>query len=193
MMTEGALPDALQALVDKQAIYEVVLRGCRGGDRFDLDLIMSVFHEGARVHNVGGFSGSCEEMRAYLAPIRESFTGAPATFHMLGNHYVELNGDRAVAESYVMVHHWGESSSANPDAETAAQAFADNNYTAGSRYIDALERRAGEWRIVERWAMRDWTWAHRARGTISPGPDHGPPGKLWPADMIYSVTRDWLG
>ncbi len=83
-MTEAALPEALQALVDKQAIYEVVLRGCRGGDRFDLDMIMSVFHDGAQMHNVAGFSGSCEDLRAFLAPIRESFTGGPATYHMLG-------------------------------------------------------------------------------------------------------------
>src|ERR1700752_960569 len=65
-MAEAVLPDALQALVDKQAIYEVVLRGCRGGDRFDLDMIMSVFHERAQLHNVGGFTGSCEDLRAFL-------------------------------------------------------------------------------------------------------------------------------
>jgi hypothetical protein len=192
-MTEPALPEAIQALVDKQAIYEVVLRGCRGGDRFDLEMILSVFHDGAQLHNVAGFNGSCEDLRAFLAPIRASFAGGPATYHMLGNHFVELNGDRAVSESYVMVHHWGQSSSSNPADETAAQAFADNNYTAGTRYIDKFERRAGEWRIVERWAVRDWTWTHRGRGTISPGPNDGPPGKLSPDDTIYSVTRDWLG
>jgi hypothetical protein len=191
-MTEAALPEALQALVDKQAIYDVVLRGCRGADRFDLDTITSVFHEGGLMHNVAGFNGTCEDLRAFLAPIRESFTGGPATYHMLGNHHVEIDGDRAVAESYVMVHHWGPSTSDNPDGETAAQAFADNNYTAGTRYIDKFERRSGEWRIVERWAMRDWTWAHRGRGAISPGAGDGPPGKLSPDDMIYSITQEWL-
>ncbi len=92
-----------------------------------------------------------------------------------------------------MVHHWGAASSESLDTESAAEAFGDNNYTAGTRYIDKFERRAGEWRIVERWAVRDWTWAHRGRGTISPAADDGPPGKLSPNDLIYSVTRDWLG
>jgi hypothetical protein len=192
-MAESELPKALQDLVDKQAIYEVVLRGCRGGDRFDLDMIASIFHPGAQMHNVGGFNGSLEDLVAFLAPIRESFTGGPATFHMLGNHSVELSGDRAVSESYLMVHHWGQPTSADLATESDEQAFADGNYTAGTRYIDNFERRAGEWRIVERWAMRDWTWIHRGRGNIAPRPKDGPPGKLSPDDMIYSITREWLG
>jgi hypothetical protein len=191
-MAEAAMPAALQDLVDKQLIHEVVLRGCRGGDRFDLDLILSCFHEGAQLHNVGGFNGTVEDLAAFLGPIRASFTGGPATYHMLGNHYVELRGDHALAESYVMVHHWGPTSSPDLATESVAQAFADGNYTAGSRYLDKFERRGGEWRIVERWALRDWTWTIRGRGNIAPGPNDGPPGKLSPDDMIFSVARDWL-
>jgi hypothetical protein len=192
-MAGSELPQELQDLLDKQAIYEVVLRGCRGGDRFDLDMILSLFHPGAILHNVGGFNGTVEQLGAFLAPIRESFTGGPATFHMLGNHYVELSGDHAVSESYLMVHHWGTPSSPDVATETSEQAHADGNYTAGTRYIDKFERRAGEWKIVERWAMRDWTWTHRGRGNIVPGPNDGPPGKLSPDDLIFSVRREWLG
>jgi len=191
-MAESELPKAVQELLDKQAIYEVVLRGCRGGDRFDLDMIVSCFHPGAQMHNVGGFDGTREGLLAFLGPIRETFTGGPGTYHMLGNHYVDLRGDYALAESYVMVHRWAESTSPDVTTETAEQAFADNNYTAGTRYIDKFERREGEWRIVERWAVRDWTWAHRGRGNIAPGPKDGPPGRLSPDDMIYTVAQEWL-
>jgi hypothetical protein len=34
----------LQSLADKQAIYEVLLRYCRGIDRIDMDLVRSAFH-----------------------------------------------------------------------------------------------------------------------------------------------------
>jgi len=78
-MAESELPKAVQELLDKQAIYEVVLRGCRGGDRFDLDMIVSCFHPGAQMHNVGGFDGTREGLLALLAPIRETFTGGPGT------------------------------------------------------------------------------------------------------------------
>ena len=38
---------AVQLLLDKQEIYEVILRYCRGIDRLDEELLLSVFHPDA--------------------------------------------------------------------------------------------------------------------------------------------------
>jgi hypothetical protein len=44
---------ALEALLDKQAIYDVLLRYCRRIDRVDVDLVRSGYHAGAIDHHTG--------------------------------------------------------------------------------------------------------------------------------------------
>ncbi|MGA8371952.1 MAG: nuclear transport factor 2 family protein, partial [Acidimicrobiales bacterium] len=70
------------------------------------------------------------------------------TMHLIGNHLCELAGDTAYAETYGTAHHWGE-----PLEDPA------RNFTSAFRYVDRFERRAGDWRIAERFAVREWTRA----------------------------------
>ena len=62
--------------------------------------------------------------------------------HLVANHLVESR-DPGLSETYGTAVHWGTPSDS-----------AQLNFTSGFRYIDLLEQRDGEWRILERYASR---------------------------------------
>lgn len=131
---------AVQELLDKQAIHEVLMRYSRGVDRRDLDLLLSVFHPDATdAHGI--FDGNAQEFCRIAVGMLEQFT---ATSHMLMNEYVQLDGDSAHVESYVLACHRSERDGCKVDM------------TMGARYVDRFERRRGEWRIAHRAVIHDW-------------------------------------
>lgn len=162
----------LRELLDKQAITEVVLRYCRGVDRLDLPSVRACYHDDGIDHHTG-FDGTADEYVAWLGSVLGRFTG---TLHLVGNQLVDVVGDVARAESYGMAHHWGEPA----DDFTV-------NFTSAFRYVDRMERRGGEWRIAERWAVREWTRSVPA-GTVRPKEGEGPSPRRDRADLVY---RDW--
>ena len=134
----------VQLLVDKQAIHEVVLRYCRGVDRLDLALVRSCYHADGVDHHTG-FTGSADDYVAWIDVGLRRFSG---TMHLIGNHLSDVQGGTAYAETYGTAHHWGE-----PLADPTL------NFTSAFRYVDRFERRDGQWRIAERFAVREWTRA----------------------------------
>ena len=76
----------LSALLDKQAIEEVVLRYCRGIDRRDFALVRSCYHPDAEDHH-GSFSGSVDEYIAWVDKLTSRYLW---TMHFVGNVLIEL-------------------------------------------------------------------------------------------------------
>jgi len=168
-----SLEAQMQALVDKQTIYEVVARYCRGVDRLDLELVRSCYHPDAAEHHPG-FDGGRDD---YIAWIGQGLPRFEGTMHVIANHLVELDGDRARSETYVNAYHW-----AQPYDD------ADANFSTGSRYVDRFERRDGEWRIAERYCVRNWVRVEVGSGALQvPTAENG-----WPAqkrdrsDLVYA-------
>ena len=159
----------LQALLDKQAIREVVLRYCRGVDRLDLASVRTCYHPDGVDHHTG-FTGTADEYVAWLASLLPRFAG---TMHLVGNHLTELDGDVAYAETYGTAHHWGEPL----DDPTL-------NFTSAFRYVDRMERRDGEWRIAERHAVREWTRSVPA-DQVRPKEGEGPAAHRDRSDPVY--------
>jgi hypothetical protein len=159
----------VQALLDKQAIHEVVLRYCRGVDRLDLPLVRSCYHPDGVDHHTG-FTGSADAYVAWIDGGLRRFTG---TMHLIGNHLCELQGDTAYTETYGTAHHWGE-----PLADSTV------NFTSAFRYVDRFERRDGEWRISERFAVREWTRAIPA-DQVRAKEGEGPVGHRDRSDPVY--------
>lgn len=125
-------PDELSSIAEIRNLQE---RYCRGIDRADADILRTVYWEDARDEH-GVFEGDREEYIAWVIPVvRERFA---VLQHVLGQTYTELHGDFAYAETYFVQH------SLRPDGVT---------YASPGRYIDRLERRNGEWRILERKTM----------------------------------------
>jgi hypothetical protein len=132
----------VQALLDQQAIREVVLRYCRGIDRLDLELVRSCYHPDATDEH-GTFTGTPDEFVAWVGDVIARFTG---TMHVVANQLVEVDGAAARSETYGIAYHWGD-----PRDDHR------RNFTTGFRYVDRFERRDGDWRIASRVAVREWT------------------------------------
>jgi hypothetical protein len=133
--------DGLQHLVDEAAIKRVHIRYCRAVDRMDWDLLRSCYHPGA-VDDHGSFRGGVEEFIGWLAG---QLPHLVSTMHFTGNQLVEIDGDRAWMESYTRAYHRIPATAGAPAADLVLNV----------RYVDRLEKRDGEWRIVDRVLVHD--------------------------------------
>lgn len=132
----------IQALLDKQAITELVYRYMRGLDRLDADLLNSLFCP----------DGWCEYGIINCSPA-EFVDFAIATLgdhaanqHFVGNILIDLNGDEAFGEVYFNAYH---------KMPNGAGGF-DDCIIAG-RYLDRYEKRDGEWKFAYRSEVADWS------------------------------------
>ena len=75
-------PPDVQALLDKQAIYEVVCRYCRGIDRLDLDLVRSCYDVDAREHHPG-YDGDVD---GFVEMVGKGLPRMLGTMHVIANH-----------------------------------------------------------------------------------------------------------
>ena len=126
-------------LLDRQDIYDCLVRMSRATDRFDRELFLSAFHEDA-VLAAGPFVGSPQEMFDWSSELQElAHTG---TFHNLLNHSCEIEGDVAHTETYYLF---------------VAMNRDETNILAGGRYIDRFERRGGEWKLAVRNNLIEWS------------------------------------
>jgi len=129
----------IDEMLDKQDIYECLVRMSRGTDRFDSELFLSTCHEDA-ILAAGPFVGSPAEMAEWSSELQEmAHTG---TFHNLLNHSCEIDGDVAHGETYYLF------VGMNRD---------QTNILAGGRYIDRFERRGGEWKLAARNNVIEWS------------------------------------
>ncbi|GEM_PF-2432304 len=79
-----------------------------------------------------------------VASIRESQARYQGTMNLVGTHWARVEADRAMAETYVVSHHF------RSDAD---QSWDDQ---AGTHYLDEFARAPAGWRIVRREAKLRW-------------------------------------
>lgn len=151
----------IRELIARQKCYDVLTRYCRALDRCDVELMKSVYHEdGFDDHGI--FQGNAQEFAEYI--IREIQEWFEVTTHAICNVHMEIDGDVACTESYLLAYHI-----VRPDrmddifGSTYMQQFniapeqrGRHLYIFGGRYVDRLERRGGEWRIARRQVVMDW-------------------------------------
>ncbi len=140
---ENGMEQAIRDAADERAIKHVLTRYTRAIDRFDMDLLRTVYHPDA-YDDHGGYKGDVEGFIVYLNEVLPRFEG---TQHFLGNMHVEIDGDVAHTETYCQAWHRIAGEDGAPDHDSVA----------GLRYIDRFERRDGEWRIAARQIVLDWT------------------------------------
>ena len=149
----GHDPRVIQELLDKQAIREILERYCRGVDRLDAELIRSCYHSDAEDDH-GGFKGNGWEFADYV--VKALGEHALATTHMLAQSVIEIDGPVAWAETYVLANH--SVKRAEGEGELWLETFA-------GRYVDQLERRAGDWKIRTRQVVHDWSRVRKVEQT----------------------------
>lgn len=177
-MSEPQVPLAeLRALLDKQAIAEVILSYSRAVDRGDEALLRACYHDDAVEDHGGSFLGPAS---AYIEAILPTLHGDRLMTHTVTNILIELEGpSSALSECYYLS--FARYPQAEPPFETLTLA----------RAIDRFERRDGTWRIARRDLRWEWnreqpiteTWA---RGGI------GDPARLLhggkaPNDALYAA------
>jgi len=134
---------ALDAALSRDAIRALVTGYCRGLDRGDAQLLASLFWDDAIVVS-GVVDGPAGEFAAQI--VAHVTSNLDYCFHSVANEWIEVTGDRAVGEHYVIAHN-----SANGE-----------DVMTGGRYIDSYERRGGVWKIAARTFVADWNTAHPA-------------------------------
>jgi hypothetical protein len=129
----AALEAKMQEMTDRQAIFDCIKRNSRGNDRFDAELTAGSYHDDG-LHEVGqnrvpgpGYGAHANAAHGKLFD---------ANLHNVTMHMCEVDGDVAHAESYSL------GMFLDKGAETGR--------VLAGRYIDRLEKRDGEWRIVLR-------------------------------------------
>lgn len=158
-----SLPNELQELVDRQKIYHVLTSYCRALDRCDVDLMKSVYWEdGYDDHGV--FAGNAQEFAEFIIRgIQEWFE---VTQHAICNIHMELDGDVAHTEAYLIAYHKVAATPAKVEGwfgENYLRRYAPlvaagvtQDFIYGGRYFDRLEKRNGIWRIAKRTVVMDW-------------------------------------
>jgi ketosteroid isomerase-like protein len=126
----------LQEIMDKQSITDRLLDYARGVDRIDRELIGSVFHEDAYLNYGAMFKGTGEEFADFIEVVHPAME---AHSHHLGNIRINVDGDRAGSESYVLA----RLRARGPNGTL-------NDTVSSGRYVDRWVRQRGEWRIVHR-------------------------------------------
>jgi hypothetical protein len=135
----------LRLVEDRQAIHDVIVRYCRGVDRSDPDLVLSAFHDDA-IDNHFGVVLPFREAIGTLKAARSGGGSAPSkttSMHNICNVLIEVDGDVARCESYVIV------------IVRIPQDGGATDWMHAGRYVDRFERRNGEWRIAYRTVVYD--------------------------------------
>ena len=127
-------------LADRLAIQDLLCRYARGIDRCDLAVLGAVWWPQATVDYGSGVSDAAE----WSANVIGALGAMRRTQHFLGNMVIELDGDRATAETYCRAYHEVDGEARPEEMEV------------GGRYLDQLEKRSDEWRIVHRRYVLDW-------------------------------------
>ncbi|WP_308162826.1 nuclear transport factor 2 family protein [Nocardia alni] len=123
----------VQYLMDRTAILDCIARHARGCDRHDAEMISSAYHaDGLDEHGDAVNTGP-----AYGEWANHTHAATTANhLHNITTHSCEIDGNVAHCESYSLGMMLGR------DRKTAQ--------VIGGRYIDRLEKRDGQWRIVVR-------------------------------------------
>jgi hypothetical protein len=135
-----SLDSDVRWLRDREQIRELPQRYAYGIDTRDWTLVRSVFHDGCRVEG----TALHDTIDPYLAALRPLVERYPATFHFMGNQYVEVDGDLGRVETYAVAYHMEDPGSGREDLVMAV------------RYVDTVRREASTWKIAGRRVIQQW-------------------------------------
>ncbi len=145
---------AVAWLRDREVVKDLYNRYAYGVDSIDMDLVRSVFHPDCVV------VGTMEEgtLDDYLDGLEDGLAAYDATMHFKGNQYVELDGDEAFVETWVIGYHMEA-----PGSPISSLVLA-------LRYKDDLVRVGDDWKIMRREAVRQWNTGPLPRPFIGDPP-----------------------
>ena len=142
---------ALEALIAKDEIRDLVMAYCRAIDRKDFDMLETLYHPGAGDEHGCNPTGTAAE---FFTVLRATTGPAITLHHNITNHYIKVDGDRAEGEAYLVGYHVIERDDG-----------VRYGFLLGGRYLDRYERRGGVWKFSHRQVAADWVKYFDAEST----------------------------
>ena len=173
----GPSAEALQLMLDKFALQELVQTYCRAIDRRDFALLATLYHPDSVDDHGGMFKGSGPDFVRWVPSMLAHFE---ATDHTATSTLFTVSGDLAEGEIHVVAYHRGPGPKAR---ETIIH----------GRYLDIYERREGVWRFLARSLVYDWSTVRvideQAVEAVSRGVMHGRADERDPLYERFNLTR----
>jgi hypothetical protein len=167
----------IDEVIARTEIQKVLWTYARGVDRGDYDIIASTYHEDGIDHHCS-FSGPGFE---FAEGVVERARAVPIVGqHHITNVTIEMDGDdNAYVESYFLAFH--------PHDDRGVPRLG----IAAGRYLDHFQRREGDWKILTRQVVMDWTRNEvdgRTWDAIDGKPIQG--RRAWDDDASYGFFRE---
>jgi 3-phenylpropionate/cinnamic acid dioxygenase small subunit len=138
----------LQQVWDCQEIEQLMYRHARSLDRMDAELMKSCYWpEGIEEHQDPIYPELFQwndNAWKFVPVAMKGFSNLKVTQHRISNVLIQLDGAKAVAETYVWAYHVHEENGV------------DKEGILGGRHHFRLEKRNDEWRILHRSTVFDW-------------------------------------
>jgi ketosteroid isomerase-like protein len=147
---------ALDTLLDKEKIRDLVLLYSRGVDRKDIELLKTLYTKDATDDHGSHFKGPAD---AYLEFLAKSLPHLIAGGHFVCNHLISTDGDTAEGEVYALAYH------VFPDGKGGAV-----QDVAGVRYIDRYAKQNGRWLFASRVVTFDFREVKPVATPVGPVP-----------------------
>ena len=129
-----------EQLAHRQAILDALITHSRGIDRADEKILKRAYWPDAEV-DYGAFKGNAHQ---FAEKIGTTLTSQyELTQHSLGQIHIEIDDGTAKTETYVHARH--------------LFIGAEEELNFAGRYLDKLELRDNEWRIIHRQVVMDWS------------------------------------
>ena len=177
MEISAELAAQAEVALAKMQIHDLICAQARGVDRGDAELLRSVWTADATVDIGDFYNGDAD---GFCALMMETAENLRRMAHTVNNEWIQVDGDSAVAESYVIAVSTtpGEDGSEDQDAIT------------GGRYLDRYRRVDGQWKCSHRSFVSDWVIEQPASDQRDePGSMYETlttRGGLFPNDPVYS-------
>lgn len=137
----------LKLLLDRSEISDVQLRYATGLDFRDWTAFRSCFADEVEVDFTSLFPGAPRTVSAekWTESARRTVSGLAATQHMITNHVITVDGDRALCIAYVQAQHYLPNDKG------------DSTQTMGGYYTNRFVRTAAGWKICGCKLTLTWT------------------------------------
>lgn len=132
---------AIDAMLARDAIREVMAAYARAIDRADAALLKSCYFADAIEEHGSSFTGNAHE---YVDVAMPRVRKMGVMQHLLGTSWIDQHADRAYVETYIWTF-----------ARFAKDGHDYDTFT-GGRLWDRFERRDGAWKIAHRRTIFDW-------------------------------------
>ena len=163
--------EAIQQLLDKQEITELVLRYCRFVDRRNYEGLKTLYHVDGIDDHSGMFYGGGDDYVEWLKTMLPALEG---TSHQVFNHLIVVDGDSAEGEVYCQAFH--------KDSE-------GNAFVIGGRYLDKYTKASGHWQFLYRKTVFDWQQNFKACDSgLENGANAGHSGQD-PSDSYFKLLN----